>query len=282
MTASSQISAPEFLKFKGVINARDLGQYTTADGRRIAEGRLIRAAHLADATSQDIQKLSSMNITRILDFRTADEMPGKTDKDIPGAQYVNIPVDASGNLLAQTSEEEKKKFTKKKFDVKKIIVMLAFDKKAKVVAREMYPTLAFFPDCQKQYAEFFRQILATPEGCIIYHCTQGKDRTGFASALLLAALGADRATIEADFDATNLVYAADVRKYSRRVRFWGGKEEEIAVVKACLGANTENFIKTLDRIEKEYGCLLDYLKGPIGLSEQDIQTLRERYLGDSL
>ena len=62
------------------------------------------------------------------------------------------------------------------------------------------------------------------------------------------------------------------------MKFWGGKEEEVGVVKAFLGCNTENFIKALDRIDQEFGSLQAYLIGPIGLTDADIQTLRERYL----
>lgn len=91
-------------------------------------------------------------------------------------------------------------------------------------------------------------------------------------------LGASRETIVADFDATNQVYEADVKKYTRRVKFWGGGEEEIGVVKAFLGCNTDNFVKALDRIDREYGSLDAYLKGPIGLTDDDIRVLMERYL----
>ena len=99
-----------------------------------------------------------------------------------------------------------------------------------------------------------------------------------AAAFILAALGAGRDTIIADFDETNRHYAQDLKKFSRRVRFWGGKEEELAVVKAFIGANTENFIKTLDLIDDRYGSMESYLKGPLKLSDTDLQTLRERFL----
>ena len=49
-------------------------------------------------------------------------------------------------------------------------------------------------------------------------------------------------------------------------------------VKSFLGANTDNFIKALESIDREFGTMEAYLKGPIGLTEQDILTLRERYL----
>ena len=82
----------------------------------------------------------------------------------------------------------------------------------------------------------------------------------------------------ADFDATNRVYEKDVKKYTRRVKFWGGGEEETGVVKAFLGCNTDNFVKALDRIDQEYGSLEAYLKGPIELTDDDFKKLRERYL----
>lgn len=277
--ASLPLYSQQFLPVRGIINARDLGGYMVQDGRKIKDKMLIRAAHLADATEADLNFLAGIPVAKIIDFRTGEELAGKADRAVPGAEYIALPVDASGNAMANATDEEKKRFTgRKKFDVKKVIVFAAFNEKAQAIAQQMYPVLLFNPDCQNQFAEFFRQVLAAENGAVLYHCTQGKDRTGIASALLLAALGADRETIIADFDATNKVYEKDVKKYSRRVRFWGGKEAEVGVVKAFLGCNTENFVAALDRIVREYGSLDAYLKGPIGLSEEVIQLLRERYL----
>lgn len=269
----------QFIPVNGIINARDLGGYIIQDGRRLRDGMLIRSAHLADATDEDLQYLLSIPISKVIDFRKDIEMNGKTDRMVPGAEYIRLEIDASGKLVSQATEDEKRLFTgHKQFDVKKFMVMAAFNSMAQRIAQEMYPNLFFDPECQEQFREFFRLILDTEKGAILYHCTQGKDRTGAASALILAALGADRETIIADFDATNRVYEADVRRCCRNVRLMGGKETELATVKSFLGANTENFIKVLDRIDREFGTMEAYLKGPIGLTDQDILTLRERYL----
>ena len=269
----------QFIPVNGIINARDLGGYIMQDGRRLRDGMLIRSAHLADATDEDLQYLLSIPISKVIDFRKDIEMNGKTDRMVPGAEYIRLEIDASGKLVSQATEDEKRLFTgHKQFDVKKFMVMAAFNSMAQRIAQEMYPNLFFDPECQEQFREFFRLILETEKGAILYHCTQGKDRTGAASALILAALGADRETIIADFDATNRVYEADVRRCCRNVRLMGGKETELATVKSFLGANTENFIKVLDRIDREFGTMEAYLKGPIGLTDQDILTLRERYL----
>ena len=272
MILPSSLFSQQFLPVPGIVNARDLGGYRVQDGRNIRDGALLRTASLAEATDADIRYLSGIPVAKIIDFRTEHEKTGKVDRMVPGAEYVALPVDASGNLAAEATEKEKKKLTGgKKFDVKKLVVFAAFNEKAKKVAREMYPTMLFDPACQ-------RQVLETEKGAVLYHCTQGKDRTGIASALLMAALGASREAIVADFDATNRVYAKDMKKYSRRVRFLGGKDEELAVVKAILGCNTVNFIQALDRMDREFGSIETYLKGPMGLTDDAIRTLRERYL----
>jgi protein-tyrosine phosphatase len=280
----TSVSAPsqykhQLLPVKGIVNARDLGGYEVSGGYRIKLGMLFRTAHLAGARTADLAYLESLSIGLVVDFRVDREKQGKLDQAIPGARCLDLPIDAGGAMSAKATEEEKRKILGKKgFNVKKIIVAAAFNEKAKTIAREMYPTIFFYPDCQRQMAAFLRLVVEEGDKPILFHCTQGKDRTGIASALLLAALGADRKTIVTDFDMTNQVYEKDVRKYTRRVRFWGGKEEEVAVVKAFMGANTENFIKALDAVDAQYGSLEAYLKGPMGLTDADIQTLRTRYL----
>lgn len=271
--------AQQFLPLESIINARDLGGYTVKNGRTVCRGLLLRAAHLGDATDKDIRYLSQLPVAKVIDFRRTEEKLGNEDRIVPGATHIDLTVDATAKMIDQASDKEKRRFSqKKKFDVKKLIVLLAFNEKAQSIAQEMYPTLFFYPACQQQYARFLREVVDTEKGAVLYHCSQGKDRTGIASALLLAALGADRETIITDFDVTNRIYEADVRKYSRRVRLFGGKNKQLAVVKAFLGANTDNFVNALDRIVTEFGSFEAYLKGPMGLTDQDLQILRDRYL----
>lgn len=263
----------------GIVNMRDLGGIEVADNRHVKSGLLIRAAHLADATQADLQRLAALPVAKVIDFRLEPEKQGREDQLIPGAEYISLPVDASGKAFEQGDAEAQKELTRhKQFDVKKIILFMAFNERAQQVAQQMYPTLLFSPACQQQYTQFFRELITTDSGAVFYHCTQGKDRTGISSALLLGALGADREAIIADFDASNITYEADVRKYSRRVRLFGGGEKELGVVQAFLGVNTANFIKALDRLESEYGSIDNYLKQVIGLTDEDLGILRQRYI----
>ena len=261
---------------QGIVNMRDLGAYMVSDSLHVRHGLIFRSAHLSDASSEDLQLLASLPLTKVIDFRLEPEKQGRTDRLPEGSEYIALPIDATGNAAAQDAES--KQASRKKFDIRKIIVMIAFNEQAQQVAKTMYHTLFFNSDCQAQYAQFFREVLATDSGAMLFHCSQGKDRTGVAAALLLAALGADKETIVTDFDATNAIYVDDIRKYTRRVRLFGGGEEEVAVVNAFIGVNTDNFVKELDEIVEQYGSMDNYLKGPIGLTDEDIKTLRDRYL----
>lgn len=267
-----------FLPVQGIVNARDLGGYPGADGRTVKAGMLLRAASLADAKDADLEYLASLPVKEVIDFRLDFELKGREDRMVPGAQYIRLPVNSSAGTKMDSDKDAEKIRNQKHFDINKVIMIAAFNDKAQVMAENLYPNMVFSEECQKQFAAFLQQVVDAQDGAVLFHCTQGKDRTGLASAYLLAALGVDRETIIADFDITNKVYEKDVRKLTRRVRLFGGKEKEVAVIRSFIGANTENFTKTLDRIEKQYGSLEAYLTGPLGLGPEDIETLRNRYL----
>lgn len=264
------------IPLKQVVNARDLGGYMTVDGKVIRKGMLIRSASLATANDDDLALLAALPVVKVIDFRTSFEKRGKEDRALPGAAYISLPVQPVDN-----GETPQKMTNRKSFDISKVIMFAAFNEKAKTIAKEMYVRMVLRSDCQQQFAAFLREVVDTPEGAVLFHCSQGKDRTGLATAYLLSALGVDRETIIADFDKSNQVYAQDVRKYCRMVKFFGGKEEEMAVVKAFIGANTENFISALDLIDAEYGSMDAYLRHVLGLTDADFETLRARYLNST-
>ncbi len=269
------LQAQQYLPVDGIVNARDLGGYQAADGKTVRHGLLLRSASLAEAKEKDLSYLSGIPVGTVVDFRMDFELRGKEDKVIPGARYVRLPVNSSG--IDVTDDDAKELSRHKSFDIRKFIMIAAFNKRAQRIAHEMYPIMVTDEDCQKQFAAFL-QMAVHADSAILFHCTQGKDRAGLASAYILSALGVDRETIIKDFDATNAIYAKDVKRLSRRVRFFGGKDKEIETVKAFIGANTDNFIKVLDLIDSEYGSMLNYIQGPLGLSDDDILRLKERYL----
>ena len=146
------------------------------------------------------------------------------------------------------------------------------------MAVNMYPSLIRSEYSQLQYATFLRLIIETPDGGILWHCYQGKDRTGWGAAFLLSALGVERETIIEDFDLSNSAYKDLVEQLNNKAIAQGGGEEEKDVIEAFMGVSTKNFKRTLDIIDNEYGGITEYLHNQLFVSKDDMHLLRQRYL----
>lgn len=262
------------MEFEAIVNARDLGGLP-AGGKTVRSGLLLRTAHLHDATDRDIQVLRDrFCLRKVFDFRTMTEAAFQPDREIPGAEHVFLPtldIEAERRSGEAVPAET---WT----DLPSHIVRLAFTPLFQKKARELYPSLITSEFSQLQYAAFLNMILETPDGAVLWHCSQGKDRTGIGAALILGALGADRETIVADFDHSNINYRPLVERFCAEVEARGGGEEEKDVIRAFMGVSTRNFSRTLDLIDREWGSLEAYLLGPIGLTADDLAVLRGRYL----
>ncbi len=124
-----------------------------------------------------------------------------------------------------------------------------------------------------------RLIIEAPaDGGILWHCFQGKDRTGWGAAYLLFALGVDREAIIEDFDLSNTAYRELVTRLNLEIESRGGGEAEKEVVQAFMGVSTVNFVRTLDLIDREFGGMRNYLQEQLFLASDDIQLLRKRFL----
>ena len=262
------------MRFKAIINARDLGGVRIG-GRTVRPGRLLRTGHLHDATDADIARLRDRyDLRRIFDFRTLDEAAALPDRAVPGATYHALPtldIEAERRSGAAIPAETW-------LDLPSHIVRMAFSPVVQQKARELYPSLVLSDFSQLQYAAFLNMILDTPEGAILWHCSQGKDRTGIGAAFLLGALGADRETIVADFDRSNDCYRPLVERFCAEVERQGGGEREKDVVRAFMGVSTRNFCGALDLIDRQWGSLEAYILEQLGLLPEDLEALRTRYL----
>ena len=262
------------MDFEAIVNARDLGGLRIG-GRTVRPGRLLRTGHLYGASDADIALLRDRyHLRRIFDFRTLDEAAAHPDREVPGAVYHAMPtLDVEAERLSGAAIP-----AETWLDLPSHIVRLAFTPLFQQKARELYPSLVLSDFSQLQYAAFLNIILDTPEGAVLWHCSQGKDRTGIGAAFILGALGADRETIVADFDRSNDSYRPLVERFCAEVERLGGGEEQKDVVRAFMGVSTRNFCGALDLIDRQWGSLETYILDQLGLMPEDLVTLRDRYL----
>ncbi|MBQ2540580.1 MAG: tyrosine-protein phosphatase [Paludibacteraceae bacterium] len=262
--------------FDNILNARDLGGIIGAGGHPIRPHRLLRTAHLHDASDADVERLrSEYNLCRIFDFRSLGESEAVPDREIPGAQHHLLPT-----IDMRAEQDTGKPIPEEAFlELDRHIVNYSFYPEVQQMAANMYPSLIRSEFSQLQYAAFLRLIIEAPEdGGILWHCAQGKDRTGWGAAFLMFALGVDRETVIADFDRSNEAYLPLVNRLNADILSRGGGENEMAVIQAFMGVSTPNFISTLALIDREYGGMTNYLHDILCLSRDDLHLLRSRFL----
>jgi protein-tyrosine phosphatase len=262
--------------FDNIVNARDLGGLIGAGGRSVRPHRLLRTGHLHDASDDDVRRLhEEYNLCRIFDFRSLPEFEFLPDREMEGVQHHLLPT-----IDMRAEQVTGKPIPEEAFrDLENHIVGYSFYREVQQMAANMYPSLIRSEFSQLQYAAFLRLIIEAPEdGGILWHCAQGKDRTGWGAAFLLFALGVDREAVIADFDLSNESYRPLVKRLNEHVLARGGGEDEMAVIHAFMGVSTANFIRTLGIIDNEFGGMTEYLHNILCLTHDDIQLLRKRFL----
>lgn len=262
--------------FENIVNARDLGGMIGHEGREVRSGRLLRTAHLHDATDADILRLQmEYHLARVFDFRSLGEAEALPDRDVPGSTHHLLPtIDLSEERLSGQAIPQEAFL-----DLERHIVNYSFYPEVQAMAADMYPSLIRSEYSQLQYAAFLRLIIEAPEdGGVLWHCFQGKDRTGWGAAFILSALGVAREAIIEDFDRSNDAYRELVARLNGEIIARGGGEPEMEVIQAFMGVSTKNFRTTLDLIDREFGGMHDYLQNQLFLSKDDIRLLRKRFL----
>lgn len=226
---------------EGAYNVRDLGGYVTTEGRSVKWGKAVRSGDLDKLTDNDLQYLNNFPIRTYIDFRDAAEAAMTPDKQPDSVvNTFHLPVDA-GNLMQMHG--------------------LSFEKGEKLM-EEINRILV--TQSQGTYKEFFRIASDEQNLPLLFHCSAGKDRTGFAAALLLAALGVDRKTIMEDYmlssDYLKEKYAEDIRAYP--------------ILEPLMTVRPSYLEAAFEVIDKEFGGIENYLKNQLNV---DFEALKKIY-----
>ena len=238
------------LPFTGVTNFRDLGGYTGHGGRPVRWRRLFRSDHLAGLTPQDQALLAELGVARAVDFRGQAESAAHAYA-LPGVAYHPLAIEPTVIQRALDLQRTGRQLT-------------AQD--AVGLMQDTYR--GFVNDNAPRFAELFGLLLES-DAPIVFHCTAGKDRTGFAAALILLALGVRRDVVMQDYLLTNTLYR-------HPVGLGGAAPDEVLQV---LWRVQEEFLETaLHGVEVEYGGIDSYLERVLGINAAARKKLASLYL----
>ncbi|MFZ4480060.1 MAG: tyrosine-protein phosphatase [Rhodoferax sp.] len=235
---------------QGASNFRDLGGYRGAGGGRVRPGRVFRSDHLASLTPSDVAALQALALTHSIDFRGAAECAAQPYR-IPGVTTLAFSIEPT--VVTR---------------MRKLVALGIIPSAAETVALMCETYRDFVHDHGPTFGRFLRHLLSHPTP-VVFHCTAGKDRTGFAAALLLSVLGVDRDSIMQDYLLTNSLY--------RRSPSLEGVGP--AHVMEVLWQVQPAFLQAaFDAVDRDHGGLSSYLLGTVGLQAVELEQLREALL----
>jgi len=251
MSDSNPSDSPaRHLNLAGASNFRDLGGYPGKDGRAVRWRQIFRSNHLGHLTEADIEVLRGLGLRSAFDFRGTEE-----------------------RVAAMCGVEE---ITVHSLPIEPTVVAALRARRATVAALSSADALDVMRDSYRNYVRqntpSFRALFAhllEDRAPLVIHCTAGKDRTGFACALILHALGVPDQTIAEDYLLTNRFYRRDPTASS-------DLPEEVKQVLARVEASF--LAAAFDAIRTDYGDLENYLSDGLGLGASERAKLEARYL----
>ena len=245
-------------------NIRDLGGLKTTDGRLIKYGRLFRGGLLSHLTEEDIEVVKSFHLTDIIDFRDKDEFNENPSYKLEGVNYHCFP----------TLNEDKKRSKKDEEDGN----LLWFIGDHSEGHEHMKGCYRLFVENNKSRQSFidFLKFLEDEDKVVYFHCSQGKDRTGFAAYLLEIALGVSDEDAKKDYLLTNIAMEKRVEMYLEKLKdkyFFNERYRKDLI--DVFSAKIEYLEESIKLIEQNYGSVLNFITNGLKI---DIEKLRANYL----
>jgi len=241
---------PRHFNLAGASNFRDLGGYPASGGRSVRWRQIFRSNHLGHLTEADVEVLRGLGVRSAFDFRGTEERVAA----ICGVAEIavhSLPIEPTVVAALRARRDAG-------------AALSAAD--ALEVMRDSYR--GYVRQNTQNYRALFAHLLEDRAPLVI-HCTAGKDRTGFACALILHALGVPDEVISEDYLLTNRFYRRDPSASS-------DLPEE---VRQTLGSVEASFLAAaFEAIDAEYGGLESYFSDGLGVGATERAELEARYL----
>lgn len=251
----SSTSPAKPLRITSVVNFRDVAAdgLRLPAGGRMATGVVYRSAGLTGLSATDSRALVKAGLSQVIDLRTEATAARRPDPAIPGVKHHLVNVLAAPKFPA--------------VNARTVGVAQAYMRK---LNRD-------FVDSAGRRGKIAKvlELIAAADGPVLIHCTEGKDRTGWLSAVLQLTAGASRQQVLAEYVKTNVYRAPQIdAAYRAKLKSSGLKAARVQL--ALSRVQSEYLGAGLDELEVKYGDISGYLTKGLGLSASTVHKLRDR------
>ena len=255
------------LALEGAPNFRDLGGYATEDGRSVKWGLLFRSDNLHHLSDADLERFGELGIRLVCDFRGPEERAEEPDR-LPA---VNPPEVAELEVWDESFSAGSLREKIQSGDIEDMDL-------AGLLVRGNRLFAIRFAD---RYAAMFARITHPENLPALVHCTAGKDRAGFASALILRSLGVPLETIYDDFLLTNHYTAEKIERTILLARIFSLFRTDGEQLRPVLGVERRYLEAAFDAIDQEYQSFDRYRREALGLDDAQLRDFRTLALDGS-
>ena len=170
------------LQLSGCFNLRELGGYTTSEGKQIKWRTLLRSDSLHRLPPSHQQQLIDYDVKTIIDLRSSFEIEkeGYAFSNQSEIKYFNLPLMEENTINIDKSLAE----------------------------LTLFELNLFFLEERSPAIKTVLETIASQQTAVLIHCTAGKDRTGIIIALLLAIADVPITTIAEDYSLSESLLAS--------------------------------------------------------------------------
>ncbi|MFK7828194.1 MAG: tyrosine-protein phosphatase [Congregibacter sp.] len=244
---------------EGSPNFRDAGGYASSDGEILSRGNIFRSGHLAQLTDADTQRLAALRLELICDLRREDEQRHEPSIIPAGAELMSAPITPGSQSSAIYADATQLGGVQSMFD-------FMCD-----INRE------FVESQSDNYRAVFGRLLESCATRVLFHCSAGKDRTGFVVAMLQLALGVSQADIEADYLLSRLYYLPEEQIARVRIKYPVDHLSDEALL-PMMSADIRYLHSALDAVDRHYPSRDAFLQMALGLGVSERRELRRRFV----
>jgi protein-tyrosine phosphatase len=262
-----KFAAGESLGLASVPNLRDFGGYSTGDGAVVRRALAYRSSGLTQISQEDMTKIARLGLKTAFDLRTAEEV--KTHPDEPPAGVKRLWLD----VLADAENSGPALLEELLRNPNEANYALGGGK-AEAMFERSYRDFVALPSARRAYRELFLALGEADQLPSLYHCSTGKDRTGWASAALLTLLGVHADTVIEDFMRSNQ-YILPAYKHEIEAFVAAGGVRSIML--AIFGVKKEYLAASFDEVQKRHGTIESYFAEGLGIDASRQKALRDLY-----
>ena len=248
-------------------NIRDIGGFQVQDGRHIKYGRLYRGNVLGGLNEEDKKVVDTFHLTDIIDFRSEEEANNYPSYCPKGAIMHNLPV------IREPTQEEMKNRAKEADG--NLLWFVGDHTSGFDHLRKVYGEFVTTDKGIIAFKKFF-EIIMKEDAVVYFHCSQGKDRTGFAAYLLEIALGVSHEEAMDDYLLSNVAMEKRAEHLLRKVEHLPFYNEQYKKdLLDVFSTKVEYMQSAIDMMDQYYGGTINFIKQALGV---DIDKLKKLYL----